>query len=164
MKTKIRQTSFSPRGNILGLIGAAQLQRRSTDAVMIPADVLTTHFGIHWGCAATASEFRRCNQISPTLLSLLTHRSGWRQKVIMPLSTFMLLSWWCPLGQSKGQLPAREDIIMDRLIPILTHLSSHWTVPLSQKYSPRSSCVRTVTSDPDLEAEVRFPPRLVLDG
>jgi hypothetical protein len=36
MKTKIRQTSFSPRGNILGLIDAAQLQRRSTDAVMIP--------------------------------------------------------------------------------------------------------------------------------
>jgi hypothetical protein len=45
MKTKIRQTSFSPRGNILGLIDAAQLQRRSTDAVMIPADILTTHFG-----------------------------------------------------------------------------------------------------------------------
>ncbi len=48
----------------------------------------------------------------------------------MPLRTFMLLSWWCPLGQSKGHLPAREDIIMDRLIPILTHLSSRWTVPL----------------------------------
>ena len=46
MKTKIRQTSFSPRGNILGLTDAAQLQRRSTDAVMIPAGVLTTHFGI----------------------------------------------------------------------------------------------------------------------
>ncbi len=29
-------------------------------------------------------------------------------------------------------------------------------VPFSQKCSPRSSCVRTVTSDPDLEAEVRF--------
>jgi hypothetical protein len=28
-------------------IEAAQLQRQSTDAVMIPADVLTTHFGIH---------------------------------------------------------------------------------------------------------------------
>jgi hypothetical protein len=57
MKTKIRQTSFSPRGNILGLIDAAQLQRRSTDAVIIPADVLTTHFGILRPCAATASEF-----------------------------------------------------------------------------------------------------------
>ena len=64
MKTKIRQTSFSPRGNILGLINAAQLQRRSTDAVMIPADVLTTHFGIHRRCAATASEHRRCNDYS----------------------------------------------------------------------------------------------------
>ncbi len=42
MKRKILQTSFSPRGNILRLIDAAQLQRRSTDAVMIPADVLTT--------------------------------------------------------------------------------------------------------------------------
>ncbi len=76
MKTKIRQTSFSPRGNILGLINAAQLQRRSTDPVMIPADVLTTHFGIHRRCAATASEFQRCNQISPTLLSLLTQQVG----------------------------------------------------------------------------------------
>ena len=53
MKTKIRQTSFSPRCNILGLTDAAQLQRRSTDAVMIPADVLTTHFGILRRCAAT---------------------------------------------------------------------------------------------------------------
>jgi hypothetical protein len=60
MKTKIRQTSFSPRGNILGLIDAPQLQRRSTDTVMIPADVLTTHFGIHRRCVGTVSEFRRC--------------------------------------------------------------------------------------------------------
>jgi hypothetical protein len=42
----------------------------------------------------------------------------------------MLLSRWCPLGQGKGHLPAREDIIMDRLIPILTPLSCRWTVPL----------------------------------
>ncbi len=42
MKTKIRKTSFSPRGNILGLTDAAQLQRRSTDAVMIPADAVPT--------------------------------------------------------------------------------------------------------------------------
>jgi hypothetical protein len=47
MKTKIRQTSFSPCGNILGFIDTAQLQRQSTDAVIISADVLTTHFGIH---------------------------------------------------------------------------------------------------------------------
>jgi hypothetical protein len=77
MKTKIRQTSFSPRGNILGLIDAAQLQRRSTDAVMIPADVSTTHFGI---LRRAASEFRRCNQISPTLMSLLTQQVGMASK------------------------------------------------------------------------------------
>ncbi len=77
MKTKICQTSFSPRGNILGLIDAA---RRSTDAVMIPADVLTAHFGILWSCTATASEFHRCNQISPTLLSLLTQQVGMASK------------------------------------------------------------------------------------
>ena len=80
MKTKIRQTSFSPRGNILGLIDAAQLQRRSTDAVMIPADVLTTHFGILRRCAATASVYRRCNGISPTLLWLLTQPVGMASK------------------------------------------------------------------------------------
>ncbi len=80
MKTKIHRTSFSPPGNILGLIDAAQLLRRSTDAVMIPADVLTTHFRIHRRCAATASEFRRCNQISPTLLSLLTQQVGMASK------------------------------------------------------------------------------------
>ena len=44
MKTKIRQSSFSPRGNILGLIDAAQLQRRSTDAVMITAYVFNHTF------------------------------------------------------------------------------------------------------------------------
>jgi hypothetical protein len=51
--------------------------------------------------------------------------------------------------------------------PALVSSSAAWTcreVPLSQKYSPHSSCVRTMTSDPDLEDEVRFPPRLVLDG
>jgi hypothetical protein len=75
-----------------GTIDAAQLQRRSTDAVMIPADVLTTHFGILPSCAATASEFRRCIQICPTLLSLLTQQVGMASKVIMPLTTFMKLS------------------------------------------------------------------------
>jgi hypothetical protein len=80
MKTKIRQTSFSPCGNILGLIDAAQLQRRSTDAVMIPAGVLTQHFGILRRCAATASEFQRCNQISLTLLSLLTQQVSMASK------------------------------------------------------------------------------------
>ncbi len=93
--------------NILGYSDAAQLQRQSSDAVI----KLVLRCCLYW-----------------------PNRSGWRQKVIMPLRTFMLLSWWCLLGQSKGHLPAREDIIMDRLIPILTHLSSRWTVPLSDVY------------------------------
>jgi hypothetical protein len=42
----------------------------------------------------------------------------------------MLLSWWCPLGQGKGHLPAREYII---LIPILTPLSCHWTMDSTLK-------------------------------
>ena len=37
-------------------------------------------------------------------------------------------------------------------------------MPFSQKCSIRSSCARTVTSDPDLEAKVRFSPRPILDG
>jgi hypothetical protein len=37
-------------------------------------------------------------------------------------------------------------------------------MPFSQKCSIWSSCVRNVTSDPDLEAKVRFSPRLALDG
>ncbi len=51
--------------------------------------------------------------------------------------------------------------------PALVSSSAAWPrreVPFSQKYSSRLSCVRTMTSDPDLEAKVRFPPRLVLDG
>ncbi len=44
---------------------------------------------------------------------------------------FMLLSWWCPLGHGKEHLPAKQFVILDRLIPILTHLSCHWTVPLN---------------------------------
>jgi hypothetical protein len=59
---KIRQTNFSPRAkkkDILGHTDAAQIQRRSNDAVMITTDVLTSHFGIHRRCAATASELRR---------------------------------------------------------------------------------------------------------
>jgi hypothetical protein len=56
------------------------------------------------------------------------NRLGWRQKVLKPLKMFMLLSWWCPLGQGKGQLPAREYIIKDWFKLILTPLSYHWTV------------------------------------
>jgi hypothetical protein len=42
----------------------------------------------------------------------------------------MLLSWGCPLGHGKWHLPAIQFILTVRLIPILTHLSSRWTVPL----------------------------------
>ncbi len=62
----------------------------------------------------------------------LPNQLGWRKKVLKPLITFMLLSGWCPLGHGKGHLPAREYVIRNRLIPILTPLSSRWTVPLIQ--------------------------------
>ncbi len=42
--------------DILGYTDAAQLLRRSSDAVMITADVLTAHFGIHRRCAATFTD------------------------------------------------------------------------------------------------------------
>jgi hypothetical protein len=37
----------------------------------------------------------------------------------------------CPLGDGKEQLLARDYIIMERLIPILTPLSFSFTVPLT---------------------------------
>ena len=61
------------------------------------------------------------------------NRLGWRQKVLQPPSMFMLLSWWCPLGHGKRHLPAIQIFIAVRLIPILTHLSSGWTVPLTKE-------------------------------
>jgi len=36
-------------------------------------------------------------------------------------------------------------------------------MPFSQKCSIRSSCARTMISDPDLEAKTRFSPRSILD-
>ncbi len=129
----IRQLTFhhvTRKKGILGYTDAAQLQRWTSDAVMITADVLTSHFGIHrilhsYSVAAlTVKELVLCFCI------YRPNRLGWRQKVLKPLKKFMLLSWWCPLGQDKGNLLAREYIIMNRLIPILTHLSSHWKVPL----------------------------------
>jgi len=132
-RKKIRQISFLSRAwQHFGTHRrcAAQLQRRSTETVMIPADVLTTHFGIHRRCTATASSFNAVIKLVLCSCLYWPNRLGWRQKVIKPLKTFMKLSWWCPLGQGKGHLLAKEYIIMDRLIPILTHLSSHLTVPL----------------------------------
>ncbi len=49
---------------------------------------------------------------------------------VCPPLTFMIFSWWCPLGPGKWHLPAIQFILAVRLIPILTHLSSRWTVPL----------------------------------
>ncbi len=89
--------------NILGYSDAAQLQRRSTDTVK----ELVLRCCVYW-----------------------PNRLGWRQKVLQPPSMFMLLSWWCPLGHDKRHLPAIQIFIAVQLIPILTHLSSRWTVPL----------------------------------
>jgi hypothetical protein len=116
-KKKIRQTNYSPL-HILGHSDAAQLQRWSTDTVMITADVFNAHFGIHRRCAATASESQRCNWISPTVY--WPKRLGWRQKVLKPMKTFTA-----------------------RLIQILTPLSSRWTVPLNQ-LTPTQTTKRTV--------------------
>ncbi len=63
------------------------------------------------------------------------NRLGWRQKVLQPPITFMILSWWCPLGHGKWHLPAIQFILAVRLIPILTHLSSRWTIPLKSAFS-----------------------------
>ena len=89
--------------NILGYSDAAQLQRRNSDAVT----ELVLRWSVYW-----------------------PNRLGWCQKVLQPPSTFMILSWWCPLGHWKLHLPAKQFILAGRLIPILTHLSSCWTVPL----------------------------------
>jgi hypothetical protein len=96
--------------NILGYSDAAQLQRRSTHAVT----ELVLRWSVHW-----------------------PNRLGWRQKVLQPPSNFMFLSWWCPLGHGKRRLPAIQIFIAVRLIPILTHLSSRWTVPLK----PNNICI-----------------------
>jgi hypothetical protein len=101
----INTTALWP--NILGYSNAAQLQRRSTDA----ATKLVLRCCVYW-----------------------PNRLGWRQKVLHPPSTFMLLSCWCPLGHGKWYLPAIQFLLAVRLIPILTHLSSRWTVPLKPFY------------------------------
>ncbi len=84
---------------------ATQLQRRSTDAVT----ELVLRCCVYW-----------------------RNRLGRRQKVRQPPITFKLLYWWCPLGHCKWHLPAIQFILAVRFIPILTHLSSRWTVPLTQ--------------------------------
>ncbi len=64
-------------------------------------------------------------------------------------------------------LPQRSAIEKRAGQPALVSSSTAWPrreMPFSHKCSIRSSCVRNVTSDPDLEAKVRFSPRLVLDG
>jgi hypothetical protein len=83
---------------ILGYTDAVQLQCRSTDAKMITVDVLTTHFGIHRRCAATALELRRCNRVSPTLLCLLTQQVGMASKSTKAAKNFyaplVMVSLW----------------------------------------------------------------------
>ncbi len=58
------------------------------------------NFGIHPRCAATASELRRFNRISPTLLCLLTQQVGMASKstkaaenVDAPLVMLSLVAW-----------------------------------------------------------------------
>ncbi len=108
------------------------------------------YFGMLRRYKATASEYRRCNDYrysdaarqqrrsidAATELVLRCcvywpNRLGWRQKVLQPPSMFILLSWWCPLGHGKRHLPAKQIFSAVRLTPILTYLSSRWTVPLS---------------------------------
>jgi hypothetical protein len=50
------------------------------------------HFGLHRCCAATASELRRWNRISPTLLCLLTQEVGMASKSTKAAENVMLLS------------------------------------------------------------------------
>ena len=94
---------------ILGYSDAIKLQRRSTAAVT----ELVLRCWVYW-----------------------PNRLGWRQKVLQPPSMFMLLSWWCPLGHGKRHLPPIQIFIVVRLIPILTQLSSRWTVPLNTNFLP----------------------------
>ncbi len=71
----IHQISFSPHGKEKGHFvthrgcAVTASDHRRCNAVMITANVLTTHFGIHWRCSATALELRvrRCYLISLTL-------------------------------------------------------------------------------------------------
>ncbi len=126
------------KNDILGYTDAAQLQRRSTGAVMNTADVLTAHFGIYRRCAATASEFRRCNRICPTLQCLLTQLVGMASISTEAAETFMIFSWWCLLGLGKWHLPAIQFILTVWLIPILARLSSRWTVSLrTEKFAAK---------------------------
>ncbi len=60
--------------------------------------------------------------------------------ILQPPRMLMLLSWWCPLGHDKRHLPATQIFIAVRLIPILTHLSSGWTVPLIEIFLQYHTC------------------------
>ncbi len=124
---KLTFRNVARRKDILEYTDVAQLQRRSADAVMITADVLTAHFGIHRrrSSEAVTELVPRCSVYWPNWL-------GWRQKVLKPLKTFMKLSWWCPLGHGKWHLPAIQFILTVWLKPILTPLSFHQTVPLDR--------------------------------
>ncbi len=69
------------------------------------------------------------------------------------------LPWICPGCTGPAWLPQRSAIEKRAGQPALVSISAVWPrteVPFSQKCSLRSSCVRTATFDPDLEAEVSF--------
>ena len=50
------------------------------------------------------------------------YQLGWHKNVLKTLKMFMPLSWWRLLGPGKWHLPARQFIIMYRLIPLSTPL------------------------------------------
>ncbi len=108
--------------HILGYSDALNLQRRSTAAVK----ELVLRCWVYW-----------------------PNRLGWRQKVLQPPSMFMLLLWWCSLGHGKRHLPAIQIFIVVRLIPILTHLSSRWTVPLRCKQADINNFIAGVVDTGD---------------
>ncbi len=103
----------------------------------------------------------RCGHLLVLLLS--EEEVQWSLYQLLPRTS---LPWIFPgcTGPAWFSCSAIEKCIGQ---PALVSNSAAWPrreVSISQKYSPRSSCVRTMTSGPDLEAEVRFPLRLVPDG
>jgi hypothetical protein len=117
---KIRQTNFYT----VGLSQNVTVTAWDTEAVLWIMPKKTIYKPAQRRCSDAVTELvLRC-------CVYWQNQLGCRQKVLQPPSTFMILSWWCPLGHGKWHLPAIQFILAVRLIPILTHLSSRWTVPL----------------------------------
>ena len=69
--------------------------------------------------------------------------------------------WYWPAWFSQRSAPEKRAGQ-----PALVSSSAVWPrreMPFGQKCFIRSSCARTMTSDPDLEAKTRFSPRSILD-